>query len=201
MFCSIPIFHGWSQLLSSIGLARYRSATEGEHRYIGSSSIYVMQRPVVPIPVVDAAPHFEIIQTMMMNAQHRIMLIIDLTPESTWSRSRRKKKGDPPKRLGDFILWLCTPASKSSCSNGISARLLSRVDPLWSDVARYMQQANPVQALTACIPSVAPPKTSSSTIRWQCGGIDMTADRWDTPDHIDSIPAQTPQRQEATALA
>lgn len=26
-------------------------------------------------PVIDAAPYFEIIQTAMMNAQHRIMLI------------------------------------------------------------------------------------------------------------------------------
>lgn len=71
-----------------------------------SDSIWCHAKATRAHPVIDAADYFEIIQAAMMNAKHRIMLIgWDFDTRIDLTRSRRKK-GDPPKRLGDFILWL-----------------------------------------------------------------------------------------------
>ncbi|WP_411291122.1 phospholipase D-like domain-containing protein [Sphingorhabdus sp.] len=159
-----------------------------------SSSIWRHAKASRAHPVVDAAPYFEIIQAAMMNAQHRIMLIgWDFDTRIDLSRSRRKK-GDPPKRLGDFILWLAdrTPGLEIKLLkwNIGALKMLTRGSTM-VDVAKWamhdqiqfkLDSAHPVGCSHHQKIVVIDDKMAA------CGGIDMTADRWDTPDHIDYDP-------------
>ena len=66
-------------------------------RYASSSRAHI---------VVDAADYFETVQAAMLNAKQRIMLIgWDFDTRITLGRGR-KSAGGPPKRLGDYIIWL-----------------------------------------------------------------------------------------------
>ena len=159
-----------------------------------SSSIWRHAKASRAHPVVDAAPYFEIIQTAMMNAQHRIMLIgWDFDSRIDLSRSRRKK-GDPPKRLGDFILWLAdrTPGLEIKLLkwNFGALKMVTRGSTL-VDVAKWamhkqiqfkLDSAHPIGCSHHQKIVVIDDKMAA------CGGIDMTADRWDTPDHVDGDP-------------
>lgn len=145
-------------------------------------------------PVIDAAPYFEIIQAAMMNAKHRIMLIgWDFDTRIDLSRSRRKK-GDPPKRLGDFILWLAdrTPGLEIKLLkwNFGALKMMTRGSTIF-DVAKWamhkqiqfkLDSAHPIGCSHHQKIVVIDDKMAA------CGGIDMTADRWDTPDHSDYDP-------------
>lgn len=145
-------------------------------------------------PVIDAAPYFEVIQAAMMNAKHRIMLIgWDFDTRIDLSRSRRKK-GDPPKRLGDFILWLAdrTPGLEIKLLkwNFGALKMITRGSSIL-DVAKWamhqqiqfkLDSAHPIGCSHHQKIVVIDDKMAA------CGGIDMTADRWDTPDHIDRDP-------------
>lgn len=145
-------------------------------------------------PVIDAAPYFEIIQAAMMNAQHRIMLIgWDFDTRIDLSRSRRKK-GDPPKRLGDFILWLAdrTPGLEIKLLkwNFGALKMVTRGSTM-IDVAKWamhkqiqfkLDSAHPIGCSHHQKIVIIDDKMAA------CGGIDMTADRWDTPDHADHDP-------------
>ena len=159
-----------------------------------SSSIWRHVKASRAHPVVDAAPYFEIIQAAMMNAQHRIMLIgWDFDTRIDLSRSRRKK-GDPPKRLGDFILWLAdrTPDLEIKLLKwNIGALKMVARGSTMVDVAKWamhkqiqfkLDSAHPIGCSHHQKIVVIDDKMAA------CGGIDMTADRWDTPDHIDYDP-------------
>ncbi len=159
-----------------------------------NSSIWSHAKASRVHPVVDAAPYFEIIQAAMMNAQHRIMLIgWDFDTRIDLSRSRRKK-GDPPKRLGDFILWLAdrTPGLEIKLLKwNIGALKMVARGSTMVDVAKWalhkqiqfkLDGAHPVGCSHHQKIVVIDDKMAA------CGGIDMTADRWDTPEHIDADP-------------
>lgn len=141
--------------------------------------------------VIDAADYFEIIQAAMINAKHRIMLIgWDFDTRIDLTRSRRKK-GDPPKRLGDFILWLAerTPELEIKLLkwNFGALKMLGRGQTI-IDVAKWamhkqidfkLDSAHPVGCSHHQKIVVIDDKMAA------CGGIDMTADRWDTREHLD----------------
>lgn len=159
-----------------------------------SQSIWCYATATRAHAVVDAAPYYEIIQAAMMNAKHRIMLIgWDFDTRIDLSRGRRKK-GDPPKRLGDFILWLAdrTPGLEIKLLkwNFGALKLVTRGSAM-VDVAKWamhkqiqfkLDSAHPVGCSHHQKIVVIDDKMAA------CGGIDMTADRWDTPEHIDSDP-------------
>ncbi len=143
-------------------------------------------------PVIDAADYYEIIQAAMMNAKHRIMLIgWDFDTRIDLTRSRRKK-GDPPKRLGDFILWLAdrTPSLEIKLLkwNIGALKMLGRGSTM-VDVAKWamhkqiqfkLDGAHPVGCSHHQKIVIIDDKMAA------CGGIDMTADRWDTRAHLDN---------------
>ncbi len=156
-----------------------------------SDSIWCHAKATRAHPVIDAADYFEIIQAAMMNAKHRIMLIgWDFDTRIDLTRSRRKK-GDPPKRLGDFILWLAdrTPGLEIKLLkwNIGALKMLGRGQTI-VDVAKWamhkqiqfkLDGAHPVGCSHHQKIVVIDDKMAA------CGGIDMTADRWDTRDHLD----------------
>ena len=159
-----------------------------------SDSIWCHAKATRAHPVIDAADYFEIIQAAMMNAKHRIMLIgWDFDTRIDLTRSRRKK-GDPPKRLGDFILWLAdrTPGLEIKLLkwNIGALKMLGRGQTI-VDVAKWamhkqiqfkLDGAHPVGCSHHQKIVVIDDKMAA------CGGIDMTDDRWDTHDHIDGDP-------------
>ncbi len=156
-----------------------------------SDSIWCHAKATRAHPVIDAADYFEIIQVAMMNAKHRIMLIgWDFDTRIDLTRSRRKK-GDPPKRLGDFILWLAdrTPGLEIKLLkwNIGALKMLGRGQTI-VDVAKWamhkqiqfkLDGAHPVGCSHHQKIVIIDDKMAA------CGGIDMTADRWDTRDHLD----------------
>ena len=159
-----------------------------------SDSVWRYVKATRAHPVIDAAPYFEIIQAAMMNAKCRIMLIgWDFDTRIDLSRSRRKK-GDPPKRLGEFILWLAdrTPGLEIKLLkwNFGALKMLGRGTTL-VDVAKWamhkqiqfkLDSAHPIGCSHHQKIVIIDDKMSA------CGGIDMTADRWDTSEHEDEDP-------------
>ncbi len=161
-----------------------------------SESVWRYVKATRAHPVVDAAPYFEIIQAAMMNAEHRIMLIgWDFDTRIDLSRSRRKK-GDPPKRLGEFILWLANQKPDLEIKllkwNFGALKMLGRGTTM-IDVAKWamhkqiqlkLDSAHPVGCSHHQKIVVIDDKMAA------CGGIDMTADRWDTREHEDNDPGR-----------
>ncbi|MEP7349714.1 MAG: phospholipase D-like domain-containing protein [Sphingorhabdus sp.] len=144
--------------------------------------------------VIDAAAYFEVIKVAMTNAQHRIMLIgWDFDTRINLGRGRRKK-GDAPHRLGDFIIWLADRNPNLEIKllkwNFGALKMLGRGSTL-IDVAKWamhkqiqfkLDSAHPVGCSHHQKIVVIDDKVAA------CGGIDMTADRWDTREHLDDDP-------------
>lgn len=159
-----------------------------------SDSIWCYAKATRAHAVVDAAPYYEIIQAAMMNAKHRIMLIgWDFDTRIDLTRSRRKK-GAPPKRLGDFILWLAdrTPGLEIKLLkwNFGALKMLGRGQTI-VDVAKWAMHSQIQFKLDSAHPVGCSHHQKIVVIDDKmaaCGGIDMTADRWDTPGHLDNDP-------------
>jgi phosphatidylserine/phosphatidylglycerophosphate/cardiolipin synthase-like enzyme len=151
-----------------------------------SASIWRFSRATRAHAVIDAADYFEIIQAAMMNAKHRIMLIgWDFDTRIDLTRSRRKK-GAPPKRLGDFILWLAdrTPGLEIKLLkwNIGALKMLGRGKTI-VDVAKWAMHSQIEFKLDSAHPVGCSHHQKIVVIDDKmaaCGGIDMTADRWDT---------------------
>lgn len=159
-----------------------------------SDSIWRYAKATRAHAVIDAAPYYEIIQAAMMNAKHRIMLIgWDFDTRIDLTRSRRKK-GTPPKRLGDFILWLAdrTPGLEIKLLkwNFGALKMLGRGQTI-VDVAKWAMHSQIQFKLDSAHPVGCSHHQKIVVIDDKmaaCGGIDMTADRWDTPEHLDNDP-------------
>ncbi|NKC33454.1 phospholipase D-like domain-containing protein [Falsiroseomonas selenitidurans] len=143
--------------------------------------------------IIDADGYFRAARAAMLAARHRIMLIgwdfdsrIELTPGETPT--------DGPSRLGDFILWLVHRRPEleifllhwdlgafKALFRGTTilhllrwkahSRITARLDGSHPPGASHHQK---IVVLDDCLAF--------------CGGIDMTAGRWDTRDHADAAP-------------
>ena len=146
--------------------------------------------------IVDAADYFRHAKSAMLRAQHTIMLIgwdfdtrIKLEPE--------QQTLEGPNALGDFLSWL--PKHREHLNVyvlkwdlGMIQALGRGMTPLfivdWMTDKRLhlrLDHAHPVgaahhQKIIVIDDSLA-----------FCGGIDMTTDRWDTPEHLDENPLRT----------
>lgn len=149
--------------------------------------------------VVDAADYFDLMQDAMLAARQRIMLIgwefdtrIHLGEGRRWWNLPRK--GVFPARLGAFIVWLAKRRRDLQVRvlkwNFGALKFIFRgtmiIDLLrWSfqrGIRFSFDSAHPIgcshhQKLVVIDDSFA-----------ACGGIDMTSDRWDTPQHIELDP-------------
>jgi phosphatidylserine/phosphatidylglycerophosphate/cardiolipin synthase-like enzyme len=144
--------------------------------------------------VIDAAEYFEAVREAMLNAQHRIMLIgWDFDTRISLSKTRRKK-GDPPARLGDFILWLANRNPDLDIRivkwNFGALKALGRGMTI-VDIARWAIHPRIKFKLDSAHPLVCSHHQKIVVIDdivAVCGGIDMTKDRWDMPEHLDDDP-------------
>lgn len=159
-------------------------------RYAKASRAYV---------VIDAADYFEVIRETMEKARQRIFMIgwdfdsrILLTSGRRWWQRGRKRKF--PARLGSFMLWVVKRNPELEIRllkwNVAMLKYLFRGTMLF-DVVRWAKHpridfkfdsAHPVGCSHHQKIVVIDDKVAA------CGGIDMTSDRWDTPDHLPHDP-------------
>ena len=154
-------------------------------RYARASRVHV---------VIDAAPYFALMQQALMRARQRIMMIgWDFDTRILLGQGRRwwnlPDKLANPARLGPFIVWLCKR------TRGLEVRVLKWNFGALKFIFRgsmildlYRWWRNP--AIDFKFDSAHPlgcshhQKIVVIDDRFAvCGGIDMTAGRWDTPEH------------------
>ena len=149
--------------------------------------------------VIDAAAYYVLMQKAMEAAQQRIHLIgWDFDTRMHLGPGRRlwnlPRKSVQPARLGPFVIWLCerNPSLEVRVLkwNFGALKYLLRgtmiIDLLrWSlhrGIVFKFDSAHPVgcshhQKVVVIDDTFA-----------VCGGIDMTSDRWDTPEHLEDDP-------------
>jgi phosphatidylserine/phosphatidylglycerophosphate/cardiolipin synthase-like enzyme len=149
--------------------------------------------------VIDVAAYFDLMYDVMLRSRQRIFLIgwdfdsrIRLAGGRRWWNLPRKDRY--PARLGSYFLWLArrTP--------GLQIRMLK-----WNFAAlRYLFRGTMILDLIRWFftPAVDFKFDSAHPLGCShhqkivviddcfavCGGIDMTSDRWDTPEHLDDDP-------------
>ena len=163
------------------------------------SSVWRFARASRAHIVIDAADYYALMQQAMLGARQRIHMI-------GWDFDTRMRLGDGrkfwnlprkaayPARLGAFVIWLCGRRP------GLQVRVLK-----WNfgalkflfrgsmmlDLIRWM--LNP--SIDFKLDSAHPVGCSHhqkvvviDDLFAVCGGIDMTSERWDTPEHLESDP-------------
>lgn len=142
--------------------------------------------------ILDAAEYFATVREAMLSARHSIMLI-------GWDFDARLELGGPsegegPAPLGDFVLWLAdrTPGLEVRLLRWDTGALktLFRGNTLWT-VLRWKAHPQITLRLDAAHPFAGSHHQKIVVIDdclAFCGGIDMTASRWDTPEHLDNDP-------------
>lgn len=138
--------------------------------------------------IIDAADYFLALREVMQRAQHNIFMIgwefdmrIDLDP--------RKVEEDVPHRLGKFLSWLI------SCRPDLNIYLLQWDVGLLATLGRGSTPLRLVdwfisQQIHMKLDHMHPHGATHhqkiiviDDVLAFCGGIDVTADRWDTPEH------------------
>lgn len=168
---------------SRIDIGGDESVGQGVWRYAEASRAHV---------VVDAAEYFEVVQAAMIAARQRIMLIGWDFDTRIVLKGGRKRKSDPPKRLGEFIVWLAdrTPGLEIRLLkwNFGALKMLGRGSTLL-DVARWAAHSQIQFKLDSAHPLGCSHHQKIVVIDDKfavCGGIDMTSDRWDTSEHLEN---------------
>ncbi|WP_245638368.1 phospholipase D-like domain-containing protein [Croceicoccus bisphenolivorans] len=149
--------------------------------------------------VIDAAEYFLHLQSAMMRAKKRIFLIgWDFDTRIALGRGRRwwqvLPSKRPPRRLGRFIVWLANRNPDLEIYvlkwNFAAAKMFFRGRMLF-DMWRWLRHERIHFKLDAAHPFGCSHHQKIVIIDDRfavCGGIDMTADRWDTRDHLDDDP-------------
>lgn len=149
--------------------------------------------------VVDAEAYFTLMQEAMLLARQRIHMIgwdfdtrVRLGPGRLWWNGPSRKRH--PARLGAFVIWLCRRNRLLQVRvlkwNFGALKFIFRGSMIIDLVRWYFQRgiafkfdsAHPLgcshhQKIVVIDDSFA-----------VCGGIDMTSDRWDTPEHLEADP-------------
>jgi phospholipase D1/2 len=143
--------------------------------------------------IVDAADYFTVLRDAMQKAQHSVIMI-GWEFDTRISLDPRAKAESVPHRLGRFLSWLVRrrPELKIHLlqwDTGLLQTLMRGSTPLrladWfltQQIRLKLDHAHPAgaahhQKIVVIDDALA-----------FCGGIDATADRWDTPDHEDDNP-------------
>ncbi|MEI4264279.1 hypothetical protein [Roseovarius sp. D0-M9] len=143
--------------------------------------------------IVDAADYFRILRDVMQKAQHSVIMIgwefdtrIDLEPG--------KEKDKVPSRLGEFLSWLVRQRPdlkiyRLQWDVGLLFTLGRRSMPLrfadWLIGHRIRLKLDHAHASGAAHHQKIIVIDDALAF---CGGIDATADRWDTSQHQDGNP-------------
>ncbi len=159
-------------------------------RYVKASRAHV---------VIDAADYYVLMQQAMKRAKQLIHLIgWDFDTRMRLGPGRRfwnlPRKMVNPARLGPFMIWLCER------SPGLQVRVLK-----WNfgalkflfrgtmilDLIRWMLHPGIDFKMDSAHPIGCSHHQKIVVIDDKfavCGGIDMTSDRWDTPEHLEADP-------------
>ena len=149
--------------------------------------------------VIDAADYYAVMQQAMKRAKQLIHMIgWDFDTRMRLGPGRRfwnlPRKAVNPARLGPFMIWLCER------SPGLQVRVLK-----WNfgalkflfrgsmilDLIRWMLHRGIDFKLDSAHPIGCSHHQKIVVIDDMfavCGGIDMTSDRWDTPEHLEKDP-------------
>ncbi|MEN9682759.1 MAG: hypothetical protein RLZZ427_510 [Pseudomonadota bacterium] len=149
--------------------------------------------------VIDAADYFAAMKDAMLAARQQILLIgwdfdtrMRLGPPRQWWTGAGRKRW--PARLGAFVIWLCKRRPKVRVRvlkwKFAAIRFLFRGSMIIDLVRWYLHPG-----ITFRFDSAHPlgcsqhQKIGVIDDRFAvCGGIDMTSDRWDTPEHREADP-------------
>ncbi|MCC6924364.1 phospholipase D-like domain-containing protein [Novosphingobium sp.] len=164
-----------------------------------SPSVWRFARASRAHVVIDAAAYFTLMQQAMVEARQRIHLIgWDFDTRVRLGPGRRfwnlPRKGINPARLGAFVVWLCerTPGLQVRVLkwNFGALKFLLR-GTMILDLLRWFlhpridfkfDSAHPLGCSHHQKVVVIDDNFAVS------GGIDMTSDRWDTPEHLEDDP-------------
>lgn len=164
-----------------------------------SRSVWRFARASKVHVVVDVADYFIVMQTAMRRARQRIMLVgwdfdtrIHLGPGRRWWN--RPSKLAMPARLGAFIVWLCkrTPDLEVRVLKwNIGALKFIFRGSMALDLLRWLFHRQIDFKFDAAHPLGCSHHQKVVVIDDRfavCGGIDMTSDCWDTPEHRENDP-------------
>ena len=149
--------------------------------------------------VIDAADYYALMQEVMSAAQQRIHLIgWDFDTRMRLGAGRKfwnlPRKTVNPARLGAFVIWLCDRRP------GLQVRVLKwnfgALKSLFRgsmmlDLLRWMLHPQIDFKLDSAHPIGCSHHQKIVVVDDRfavCGGIDMTSDRWDTPEHREADP-------------
>jgi len=152
--------------------------------------------------IIDAAAYFARIKAAILNARHTVMLI-------GWDFDTRIKlePDDPmpgvPNELGDFLSWIVRVRPELTI-NVLKWDLAVLKMPFRGGTPLVLLDWISSRRLRFRLDSAHPPGAChhqkiaiiDDALAF-CGGIDMTTDRWDTPDHSDGDPRRVRPNGEA----
>lgn len=149
--------------------------------------------------VVDAAAYFTLMQESLLQARQRIFLIgWDFDTRMRLGTGRRWWHGISrqtwPARLGAFLIWLTRREPELEIRvlkwNFGALKFVFR-GSMWLDLLRWLLAPRITFKFDSAHPLGCSHHQKIVVIDdcfAACGGIDMTADRWDTPEHLDEDP-------------
>ncbi len=156
--------------------------------------------------VIDAAAYFALMQQAMLRAQQRILLIgwdfdtrVRLGPgRRWWNRPTRKRH---PARLGPFVVWLANRRRALQVRvlkwNFGALKFIFRGTMVF-DLIRWFRAPRIDFKFDSAHPLGCSHHQKIAILDDRfavCGAIDMTTDRWDTPEHREHDPRrQKPNR-------
>lgn len=149
--------------------------------------------------VVDAAAYFALMQQSLLQARQRIFLIgwdfdtrMRLGPGRRWWHGVSRETW--PARLGAFLVWLTRRQPELEVRvlkwNFGALKFVFR-GSMWLDLLRWLLAPRITFKFDSAHPLGCSHHQKIVVIDDRlavCGGIDMTADRWDTPAHLDEDP-------------
>jgi phosphatidylserine/phosphatidylglycerophosphate/cardiolipin synthase-like enzyme len=149
--------------------------------------------------VIDAADYFELAREAMLNARQNIFMIgwdfdtrIRLTGGRRWWNGNRRERY--PARLAGFVIWLVQRRKTLTVSvliwNFGALKFVLR-GTMMADLLRWRANRRIEAKLDGAHPLGCSHHQKILVIDDSlaaCGGIDMTSERWDTPEHLDHDP-------------
>lgn len=159
---------------------------------------YALGRAGRTAVIVDAADYFLAVEGALLRARHQVLFIawdFDTRIKLAPARKRKGREADvPPRRLGPFLTWLArrTPTLHIHVLKwrlSLFQAAWRGMTPLfvlnWLSDSRLHYRLAADHPIGACHHQKIVVIDDSLAF---CGGIDMTADRWDTRDHLDHDP-------------
>ncbi|TZG28808.1 phospholipase D-like domain-containing protein [Sphingomonas montanisoli] len=144
--------------------------------------------------IIDAADYFRIVRDAMMGAREQILLVgWDVDPRILLDPCEEDSEG--PNCLADFVPWLAKRRPELRINlliwNAGFFKMLLRGGRAILQLARWRMAHNVEIRFDSSQPIGATHHQKIVVIDDSiafCGGIDMTSDRWDTPEHLDDQP-------------